>query len=68
MQYAGLGDSGLMVSRLALGLAFRGQTDEREMERTIARALDQGINFFDCANDYGRTPTDPYGGPAERAL
>ena len=68
MDVAMLGNSGVRVSRLALGLAFRGQTDERVMEATIHRALDRGISFFDCANDYGRTPTDPYGGPAERAL
>ena len=68
MDVAMLGNSGLRVSRLALGLAFREQTDESLMEATIVRALDRGITFFDCANDYGRTSTDPYGGPAERAL
>ena len=68
MDGAMLGNSGVRVSRLALGLAFRGQTDESLMEATIHRALDRGITFFDCANDYGRTSTDPYGGPAERTL
>lgn len=68
MDYTTLGDTGLKVSRIALGLAFRGQLDSHEMERTVRRALDFGINFFDCANDYGRTPDSPYGKTAELAL
>ena len=52
MEYALLGDTGLRVSRIALGLAFRGQTDVEEMERTVRRGLDSGINFLDCANNY----------------
>ena len=68
MEFGVLGDSGLRVSRLALGLAFRGQTDEHIMEATVRRALDHGITFFDSANDYGRIPSAPYGGPSERAL
>jgi len=63
-----LGQSAIRVSRLALGLAFRDQTDESVMQATAARALDRGVTFFDTANDYGRIPSDPYGGPSERAL
>ncbi len=68
MEHATLGDSGIRVSRLALGMAFREQTDEGVMEATVARALDRGVTFFDTANDYGRIPSDPFGGPSERAL
>lgn len=68
MEYAILGDTGLRVSRIALGLAFRGQTDVEEMERTVRRGLDSGINFLDCANDYARIPDSPYGGAAEEAM
>lgn len=68
MEFGVLGDSGLRVSRLALGLAFRGQADEHIMEATVRRALEHGITFFDSANDYGRIPSAPYGGPSERAL
>jgi hypothetical protein len=35
MEFGVLGDSGLRVSRLALGLAFRGQADEQIMEATV---------------------------------
>ncbi len=68
MDFVNLGASGLKVSRLALGLAFRNQTDPAVMEQTIRRGIELGINFFDSANDYGRTPERPYGGPSEEAL
>ena len=53
MQYANFGKTGIKVSRLALGLGFRGQADEAEAQRTIEHAIDQGINLIDCANVYG---------------
>lgn len=53
MEYTNLGSSGIKVSRLALGLGFRGQESESEAQRVIERALDMGINFIDCANTYG---------------
>ncbi len=68
MEQATLGESGIRVSRLALGMAFREQADESVMEATAARALDQGVTFFDTANDYGRISAHPFGGPSERAL
>ena len=69
MDYASLGDSGVMVSRLALGLGFRGQPDEQEMERAIRRAIELGINFLDCANVYGRMDDRHSAGqPAHRPL
>ena len=53
MQYVNFGASGLKVSRLALGLGFRGQPDEGEAQRVVESALDSGINLIDCANVYG---------------
>ena len=53
MKYVNFGTAGVKVSRLALGLGLRGQTDESEAERLIRRALDRGINLIDCANIYG---------------
>jgi len=55
MQYAKLGRSGLMVSRLCLGtMNFGAFTSEKESFEIMNRALELGINFFDTANVYGR--------------
>ena len=53
MEYVNFGSAGVKVSRLALGLGFRGQADEAEGQRVIERAIDLGINLIDCANTYG---------------
>ena len=53
MNYVNFGKSGVKVSRLALGMGIRGQSDETEVRRVIDRAIDLGINFIDCANVYG---------------
>ncbi len=53
MEYVYFGTSGLKVSRMALGLGLRDQHDERQAERLIHRAVEKGINLFDCANVYG---------------
>lgn len=56
MQYNGdyvpLGGTGLKVSKIAFGCGFRGIYETEEAVRTIERAMDSGINFFDCANIY----------------
>jgi len=52
VQYIRLGHTDLNVSRIALGLGFRGQSSEREAQRTVEHAIDSGINFIDCANKY----------------
>lgn len=52
MDYVNLGSAGLRVSRLALGLALRGQPHVGVAQRMIERALDLGINLIDCANRY----------------
>src|SRR5215204_2203347 len=55
-----LGESGLEVSALGLGLMGMSQSygsaeerDERESIATIHRAIDLGVTFFDTAEVYG---------------
>lgn len=57
MQYRKLGDSGLLVSELALGTMIFGEQSGRgtppdEAERMIHRFLDAGGNHLDLANVY----------------
>ena len=55
MEYTHLGRSGLSVSRLCLGtMNFGPYTDEDESWAIMDSAHDNGINFFDTANSYGR--------------
>ncbi|HZG68032.1 MAG TPA: aldo/keto reductase, partial [Herpetosiphonaceae bacterium] len=53
MDYINFGIAGVKVSRLALGMAFRGQADETVAQRLVEYAIDQGVNLIDCANIYG---------------
>ena len=57
MEYTVLGRTGLRVSRVGLGGGGIGQvwgpTTEAESVRTVHRALDLGVNFFDVAPSYG---------------
>jgi aryl-alcohol dehydrogenase (NADP+) len=59
MQYINLGQTGLKVSRLCLGMMSYGTPqwrdwvlDEAASRPFIERALDHGINFFDTADMY----------------
>jgi aryl-alcohol dehydrogenase-like predicted oxidoreductase len=71
MQYARLGDTGLIVSRLAFGsmtfgsgsgpFASVSKVDQSGANELIARALDGGINYFNSADVYA-------GGESERML
>ncbi|HET9059271.1 MAG TPA: aldo/keto reductase [Acidimicrobiales bacterium] len=55
MEYTNLGRTGLRVSRLCLGtMNFGPMTDEPTSFAIMDRAHDEGINFFDTANVYGR--------------
>ncbi|MEO3743599.1 aldo/keto reductase [Plantactinospora sp. B5E13] len=55
MEYTNLGRTGLSVSRLCLGtMNFGPETSEPDSHAIMDRALEQGINFFDTANVYGR--------------
>src|SRR5690606_18118974 len=53
--YRRLGRSNLKVSRLCLGtMMFADQTDLAEAKNMIASAREQGINFIDTADVYGK--------------
>ncbi|ACQ80379.1 aldo/keto reductase [Beutenbergia cavernae DSM 12333] len=55
MDYTHLGRTGLSVSRLVLGtMNFGPQTPEADAHAIMDAAHEQGINFFDTANGYGR--------------
>lgn len=68
MEYVNVGTAGVKVSRLALGLGLRGQSDEKEAERLILKAFDGGVNLFDCANVYGLMDDRAYAGRSEMIL
>ena len=71
MQYARLGETGLTVSRLALGsmtfgagtgiFASVAKVDQKGANDLVARAIEAGINFFNSADVYA-------GGDSERIL
>ena len=53
MDYRNLGWAGIKVSPLCLGtMMFGGPASEEDSIRMIHRAIDDGINFLDCANIY----------------
>ncbi|NUS69967.1 MAG: aldo/keto reductase, partial [Ensifer adhaerens] len=62
MQYTTLGNTGLVVSRLAFGaMTFTAgdrslgavyKTDAEAADALVGQALDAGINFFDTADAY----------------
>lgn len=59
MEYTNLGNSGLKVSRICLGMMTYGTSkwrdwvlDEEDSRPFIKKALEQGINFFDTADAY----------------
>jgi len=55
MQYRTLGKSNLQVSSLCLGtMMFGDQTDRNEGAAIVADARDQGVNYIDTADVYGK--------------
>lgn len=63
MHYRPFGRSGFQVSAIGLGgNTFGRACDERETAAVVHRALELGINHFDCADTYGG------GGVSERYL
>lgn len=53
MNYSVLGNTGVLVSKLCFGtMTFGAEADENESARMFHRALEVGINFFDCSNNY----------------
>jgi len=58
MERRALGNSGIEVNRLGIGLwaiggGLWGSADDKESLDTISAALDQGVEFFDTADVYG---------------
>ena len=68
MDYVNFGSTGLKVSRLALGMGFRGQSDAAEAQRTVEHAISSGINLIDCANIYGFMDDRANSGTSETVL
>lgn len=56
MKYRNLGGSGLKVSEISLGswLTYGKSVEDNIAEKTIHKAYELGINFFDSANVYER--------------
>lgn len=55
MDFRFLGRTGLRVSPLCFGtMSFGGDADEETSAALYRAARDRGINFFDCADAYGR--------------
>jgi aryl-alcohol dehydrogenase-like predicted oxidoreductase len=56
MQYRRLGRSGLKVSEISLGswLTFGNTVDETTTIKTVHKAYELGVNFFDSANVYNK--------------
>ena len=49
MEYRNLGNTGVKVSSICLGTAFRGQDDEQICMQVINQAIEFGCNFIDTA-------------------
>lgn len=58
MKYRPLGRTGIQVSPFALGammFSSFGNSDQADVDRIVARALDAGINLVDTADAYGNS-------------
>ncbi|ORX54509.1 Aldo/keto reductase [Hesseltinella vesiculosa] len=71
MEYTRLGNTGLTVSKIALGCMSYGSSqwaswvkDEDESLELIKKAYDQGINFFDTADAYANGASEKVLGAA----
>ena len=72
MEYRLLGNTGLRVSRLALGTSSLGgvfhDVDDQQSIRTVDAALDLGINYFDSSPFYGLTRAETVLGKALKGI
>ncbi|TDD15669.1 aldo/keto reductase [Nonomuraea diastatica] len=75
MDYTRLGNTGLKVSRICLGMMSYGDPARQdwalpraEAEPMIRRAADAGVNFFDTADIYSRGESEVVTGDALRAI
>lgn len=62
MKYRDLGDSGISVSEICLGswLTYGVGVDSSAAEACVDRAFDEGINFIDTANIYGKGAAEDF--------
>src|SRR5574344_510126 len=60
MKYRRCGDSGLLLPEVSLGLwhNFGAEADYNNMKHMILTAFNNGITYFDLANNYGPNPGD----------
>src|SRR5574344_964966 len=60
MKYRRCGDSGLLLPEVSLGLwhNFGAEADYNNMKDMILTAFNNGITYFDLANNYGPNPGD----------
>lgn len=75
MEYVNLGETGLQVSRICLGMMTYGTPEwrdwvltEEESRPFIRRALEAGINFFDTADMYSRGVSEQVTGRSLRDM
>jgi aryl-alcohol dehydrogenase-like predicted oxidoreductase len=72
MQFRQLGKSGFTISALGLGCmgmsAWYGPTNSLESTKTIYKAFEMGINFFDTADVYGNGENEKLLGNAVRSF
>jgi aryl-alcohol dehydrogenase-like predicted oxidoreductase len=71
MEYVRLGNTGLKVSRICLGMMTYGSPewhpwtlDEKAARPFVQRALERGVNFFDTADMYSRGVSEEVTGRA----
>ncbi len=70
MKYRRLGNSGVIVSEVALGTMQFGQKmnmgnlDQKQTDELVGFALDQGINFIDTADVYSQGESEEFVGNA----
>ena len=70
MQYRQLGASDLRVSEISLGswLTYGVGVERDHAEACLRRAFDEGVNFLDTANVYGRGAAESFLGDALRGI
>ena len=77
MKYIELGKTGIQVSRICVGCMSYGKASEKfhlwtlnqkDTERMVGYAYDQGVNFFDTANCYSFGTSEEYLGASLKAL
>ena len=69
MEYRQLGSSGLKVSTVGLGTNnFGGRIDADRSAAVLRQCIDEGINFIDTANIYGRSVSEQHIGETVKGI